>query len=194
MKKIILASSSPRRKQMMQDLFGKDFIIEKSNYEEDNSSGMQPALLAESNAIGKARDVAKKHNSGIIIAADSFVVLGNKILGKPKNENDAFDMLKAQSGKWTEVVSGLAVIDTDTKKEYVMHEITKLKMAKMSENEILDYIATKEPMDKAGAFGIQGKGGVFVEKINGCYSNVVGLPLPELLKILKKLKIRIFCS
>ena len=183
MRKLILASSSLRRKKFMTDLFGSNFIAHPSSYEENNNLNLKPELLAEKHALGKARDVASHYTSGVIIAGDAFVVLNNKILGKPKDEKDAFNMLKKQSEKSTKVISGLAVIDIDNNKEYVEHEITKVKMTKVTDEEILAYIKTKDPMDKAGSFGMQDKGAVFVEKINGCYSNVVGLPLPKLLPI-----------
>jgi septum formation protein len=192
MRQIILASSSPRRKKMFNDLFGNNFIVHPSSYEENNSLKLPPVKLAEKHAYGKAKDVAKHYKSGVVIAADVFVVLNNKVLGKPKDEEDAFKMLKSQSGKWTEVISGLVVIDIDNKKEYIEHEITKVKMAKVTEEEIRAYIKTKDPLDKAGAFGIQDKGTILVEKINGCYSNVTGLPLPRLHKIFRKIGIKIF--
>jgi septum formation protein len=192
MRTIILASSSPRRKKFMEDLFGKKFITHPSNYEENNTLKMDPSDLAELHALGKARDVASHYTSGVVIAGDAFVVLDNKVLGKPKDEKDAFDMLKMQSGKSTQVISGLCVIDIDNNKEYVTHEITKVKMSKVSDEDIRSYIKTKDPLDKAGSFGIQDKGTIFVEKIDGCFSNVVGLPLPKLYKILKKIGIKIF--
>jgi septum formation protein len=192
MRKIILASSSPRRKKFFTDLFGNNFMVHPSTYEENNNLNIPPEKLAEKHAYGKAKEVASHYKEGVVIAADAFVVLDNKVLGKPKDEEDAFRMLKAQSGKWTKVISGLAVIDIDNNKEYVEHETTKVKMAVVSDDEIKAYIKTKDPLDKAGAFGIQDKGTIFVEKIEGCYSNVVGLPLPRLHKILRKLKIQIF--
>ncbi len=192
MRKIILASSSPRRKKFFTDLFGSNFVCHPSSYDENNNLNLTPEMLAKKHALGKARDVAKHYTEGVVIAGDAFVVLNNKVLGKPKDEEDAFNMLKMQSGKTTKVISGLAVIDIDNKKEYIEHETTKIKMTKVTDNEIRFYIKTKDPMDKAGSFGMQDKGAVFVEKIDGCYSNVVGLPLPKLLKILRKLKIKIF--
>jgi septum formation protein len=192
MRQIILASSSPRRKKFFTDLFGNNFTVHPSSYEENNDLNMPPEKLTEKHAIGKARNVAKHYRTGVVIAADAFVVLNNEILGKPKDEKDAFNMLKEQSGQWTKVISGLAVIDIDNRKEYIEHETTKVLMAKMTDDEIIDYIKTKDPMDKAGAFGIQDRGTIFVEKIEGCYSNVVGLPLPRLHKILRKTGIKIF--
>lgn len=191
MKQVILASSSPRRKKLLSPII-KNLKIVPSSFIENNSEKIYPKKLAEKQAIGKARDVAKKFKSGIVIGADAFVVLDGEILGKPKGKKDAFDMLKKQNGKWTNVISGVAVIDIDNSKEYVEHEITKVKMNDMNDDEIWRYIKTKDPLDKAGSFGMQDKGAVFVEKINGCYSNVVGLPLPRLRKILKKCGVEVF--
>ncbi|MEM2131014.1 MAG: Maf family protein [Candidatus Woesearchaeota archaeon] len=195
MKKIILASKSERRKKLLQDLFGNNLIIHPSNFDENTIKEKNPVKLAKKLALFKAREVSKFYNEGIIIAADTFVVYGNKkfILGKPKNQEDAFNMLKLQSGKKTIVVSGLAVIDLhNKKKEYTDYEITKLKMTKMNDEEIKAYIKTGDPFDKAGSFGMQTKGAVFVDKIDGSFSNVVGLPLTKLLRIFRKMNLKIF--
>jgi septum formation protein len=191
-KQIILASQSPRRKYLLSTIIGEEFIICKSNYEEDNKLNINPIELAKKHAFGKANDVAKKFDSGIVIGGDVFVVLDGEVLGKPKDEEDAFLMLKKQQGKETLVISGLAVIDIDNNKTYIEHEVTKLKMSKLNDDEILNYINTKDPMDKAGSFGMQDKGGILVEKVNGSYSNVVGLPLNKLHKIFRKIGIKIF--
>jgi septum formation protein len=192
MRKIILASQSPRRKWLMQGIFGDNFEIHVSEYEEDNNLDMEPTKLAEKHALGKAKDVADKHTTGVVIGGDVFVVYQGKVLGKPVDEEDAFNMLKKILGNIVDVISSIAVIDIDNNKEYVKHVITKVKMNSLTDEEILAYIKTGDPMDKAGSFGMQDKGAVVVEKINGCYSNVVGLPLPTLHKILKKIGIKIF--
>lgn len=192
MKKIILASSSPRRKQLLQLLIGDNFEIQTSDYKEDNTLKMSPKDLASSHALKKGRDVAKKFNDAIIISADTIVVLNNKILGKPNDAQDAKQMLQNLSGNIVEVISGIAVIDSANKKELQDYAITEVKMKKMSEKEINDYVKSGEPLDKAGAFGIQGKAAIFIEKINGCYFNIVGLPLFKLNKMLEKLEISIF--
>lgn len=193
MRQIILASGSPRRKEMLKAVFGDNFKVHISEYEENNNLDLSPIELAKKHALGKARDVAKHYKSGIVIAGDVFVVFNNEILGKPKDEKDAFLMLKKQQGKQTQVVSGLVVVDIDTNKEYIETEITNLKMAELTDKEILGYIKTRDPMDKAGSFGMHPSGGaILVEKIEGCYSNVVGLPLPKLHKILRDIGIKIF--
>ncbi len=191
MRQIILASSSPRRITLLKDLF-QNLKVRTSKYQENNAEKLNPEKLAEKHALGKARDVASHYNKGIVIGADAFVVLEGEVLGKPKDENDAFLMLKKQNNRWTEVISGVAVIDIDNKKEYIGHEITKVKMNYMADEEIRNYIKTKDPLDKAGAFGMQSRGAVFVERIEGCFSNVVGLPLPRLRKMLKQCGVEIF--
>ena len=192
MKRIILASQSPRRKWLMQGIFGDNFEVQISNYEEDNNLEMEPTKLAQMHALGKAKDVSDKNDSGVVIGGDVFVVYQNKVLGKPIDEQDAFNMLKKILGNEVDVISGIAVIDIDNNKEYVEHVITKVRMNSLTDEEIWAYIKTGDSMDKAGSFGMQDKGAVVVEKINGCYSNVVGLPLPTLHKILKKIGIKIF--
>jgi septum formation protein len=189
--KIILASNSPRRKKLLKPIF-KNLIIHPSSFQENNEEKINPKKLVEKHALEKAKDVANSYKSGIIIGADTIVVFNGKVLGKPKNKNDAFNMLKKQNGMWTKVISGISVIDIKKNKKYVEHEITKVKMNVMTDEEILNYIKTKDPFDKAGAFGMQDKGAIFVEKIDGCFSTVVGLPLPKLRNMLKKCGIKIF--
>lgn len=198
MKKIVLASSSERRKKFFNDLFGNKFIVHPSNFDESSIKEKDIIKLAKKLALNKAREVAKNYDDAVIVAADSFVVYKNKILGKPKDEEDAFNMLKMQNGKKTKVITGLAVIDVSLmngkrkSKEFIDYDITELKMTKLTDEEIKNYIKTKDPFDKAGSFGVQSKGAVFVEKINGSFSNVVGLPLDKLLKIFRKIGIKIF--
>ncbi len=191
MRKIILASSSPRRKQLLQDLIGNNFEIIPSSYNEENVPNMDPVKLALHHSLQKARYIAKKLESGIIIGVDTFVVLGNIILGKPYNKENAKKMLMQQSGRNITVVSGLALIDIDNKKEIQDYEITKVKIKKLSEKEINMYIKTGESLDKAGAFGVQGKGALFVERIEGCYFNIVGMPLFRLNTLFQKIGINL---
>jgi len=117
-RQIILASQSPRRQRLLKTIID-DFKVHVSEYEEYNNLDMIPEDVAKKHAIGKARDVAKHYKSGVVIGGDAFVVLDGKILGKPKDEKDAFDMLKKQSGRWVDVIGGLAVIDIDNNKEYL---------------------------------------------------------------------------
>lgn len=192
MRNIILASTSPRRKALLQQLIGDDFEIKESSFEEDNTLDIDPIKLAERHALGKAKDVAQKVDSGIVIGADTFILFEKKVIGKPVTEEKARETLNKLSGNVMEVLSGLAVIDVDDNKEIVDHAITKIKIKKLSQQEIEDYIKSGEPLDKAGAFGIQERGGIFIEKIDGCYFNVVGLPLFKLNNILNKLGVSVF--
>lgn len=189
--KIILASTSPRRKELLRQI-GLDFDVVPSEFEEDMTLKLSNTELAKTLALGKARGVAKKFKKGIIIGADTFVVYNGKIIGKPRDKNDARKMLRSLSGKTMKIYSGLAVIDACTKKEMLDCEAALVKMSKLSDREIDDYIKTGEPLDKAGAFAVQGIGDVFIEKISGCYSSVIGLPLRSLYKNLKKIGINIF--
>ncbi len=192
MKKIYLASSSPRRKELLRQLIGDHFEIIKSNYEEDNSLDMSPVDLVLHHSIEKGRDAVKSLNEGIVISADTLVLFNNKVLGKPHTAKNARTFLKELSGKNIEVLTGYSLIDAETKQEVQGYEITKVKIGNLTDSLIDAYIKTGEPLDKAGAFGIQGKGVVIVEKIEGCYFNVVGLPLYRLNEALEKLGFSVF--
>jgi len=191
MKEIILASTSPRRHALLNQI-GLKFKIIPSKYEEDMTLKLPPNKLAMFLALGKALDVAERRTSGIIIGVDTFVVFNKEVIGKPHNKVKAKETLKKISNKTLKVYSGIAIIDAKTKKEILDYEISKVKIRKISPLEIKKYINTEEPLDKAGAFGMQGLGAIFVEKIDGCYSNVVGLPLHNLEKNLAKMGIDIF--
>ncbi|MFH0856670.1 MAG: Maf family nucleotide pyrophosphatase [bacterium] len=192
MPKIILASSSPRRKELLRQIIGDNFIIETSSYEENNAFKTTPKNLVMHHSREKGRAVAKHFKNGIVISADTVVVFKNKILGKPHTEENAVQMLKRISGSYVNVITGLTVIDIKNGKEITNYEITKVKIKKLRDKEILNYVKSGEPLDKAGAFGIQGKGAIFIEKIDGCYFNVVGLPLFKLNKIFMQIGINIF--
>jgi septum formation protein len=183
MKKIILASKSPRRKEILSSIID-EFEIVESDYTEDITLDMPPDELAMYLAKGKALDVAK-NNQGIIISADTFIVLKNKVLGKPKNEEDAIKMLKMLSGKKHVVYTGIALIDTENNHIKQGVEKTSIHFRKLTDAEIIKYVKTKEPLDKAGSYAIQGKGMILISKINGCYTNVIGLPVNLLKKLLE---------
>lgn len=188
---IYLASGSPRRKELLCQI-GLKFKITPSNFKENMNLKLSHIKLAETLAMGKAQASIKNRKSGIIIGCDTFLVLNNKRIGKPKNAAEAKKILKTISDKFVNVYSGIAVIDLGNGKKIVDSEVTKVKIKKLSPKEIDRYVATGEPLDKAGAFAIQGKGAVFIEKINGCYSNVIGLPLFKLYLCLNKLNINIW--
>ncbi|MFH1638004.1 MAG: Maf family protein [Candidatus Woesearchaeota archaeon] len=190
MRRIILASTSKRREELLK-LLDLKFEVIPSSYEEDMSLELPPEGLVKTFALGKAKDVAKKEK-GVIIGVDTIVVHDKKNIGKPKDSEDAKRMLKKFSGKEHHVYSGIAIIDTETGNEIVDHEVTKVFLREMSDEEIDSYVATKEPLDKAGAYGIQGIGSIFVSRVEGCYFNVVGLPLANLEKNLRILGINIF--
>lgn len=189
--RIILASNSSGRKELLKQI-GLDFEVIPSDYEENMNLKLSNNQLAKTLAMGKAEDVAHKIKKGIVIASDTFAVSQGKRIGKPKNKADAKKILKEISGKKVKIYSGIAVIDVSKNKKITDCEITDVKIKKLTPKEINGYIKTGEPLDKAGAFAIQGMGAVLIEKINGCHSNVIGLPLRNLYRNLKKLQIDIF--
>ena len=174
--KYVLASASPRRKELL-TLAGIEYEVVVSQCEEILPDGITPDKAVEELARQKAEDVFSRNPDCMIIAADTVVALGNTILGKPKDEADAFHMLSSLSGRRHTVFTGVCIRTKD--KTDIFHVATDVEFYPLSDKEIKDYIATGEPMDKAGAYGIQGKGFVLVKGIHGDYFNVVGLPLAE---------------
>jgi septum formation protein len=181
--KTILASASPRRKELL-TLAGIEYEVVVSQCKEILPDGITPDKAVEELARQKAEDVFNRNPDCMIIAADTVVALGNTILGKPKDEDDAFAMLSSLSGRRHTVFTGVCIKSEN--KTDIFHVATEVEFYDLSEKEIKDYIATKEPMDKAGAYGIQGKGFVLVKGIHGDYFNVVGLPLAETVRHLNK--------
>ncbi|MCQ1536084.1 septum formation protein Maf [Methanosarcina sp. KYL-1] len=192
MRRIILASASPRRKELLKQLIGDNFEVFVSSYEEKPLQGLSPEALLIRHSVEKARDVAKRFDSGIIIAADTSVLCEGEVLGKPHTPERATEMLEKISGKTVQVITGLTVLDMDRGEEISESELTDVRMKKMSEEEISAYVRTGEPLDKAGAFGIQDKGAVLVERVEGDFFNVVGLPLFRLGRILEMLGVSVF--
>lgn len=192
MKEYVLASASPRRREILDNL-GIDFDIVISNANEDkiDKNSMPINLYVQELALIKAAAAAEvlnrgKNNKSIIISADTVVCCDNKILGKPKNKEDAFNMLSMLSGRSHEVYSGICVMRMSDGFAVADYEKTSVTFKKLSPDTIKRYIETNEPMDKAGAYAIQGKGAVLIEKLNGDYFNVVGLPVSKLADVLKK--------
>jgi len=186
-KDIILASASPRRQQLLRQI-GIKFEVIPSTMDEVMNNTLEPSQVAISLASQKCNDIVSQiQKDCIVIGADTIVVKDNQLLGKPKNEKDAFDMLKYLNGEWHEVVTGLCLYRTSDKKSICDYEATRVKMANNSDEFIKAYIGTKEPFDKAGGYGIQGYGSLIVEKIEGCYFNVMGLPIYKLSCMLDKL-------
>jgi septum formation protein len=174
---LILASRSPRRKKLLHQI-GLRFRIIPSGADETFQKGISPAQNARRVALRKARDVAGRLKKGIVIGADTIVVLNRHILGKPVSLKDAKRMLRLLSGKKHCVYTGIALVDVRSRQEWSAVERTFVKFRKLSSEEIDRYAASGSPMDKAGAYGIQDDyGAVFVEEVNGCFNNVVGFPL-----------------
>ena len=179
--KIILASNSPRRKELLEQA-GIDFEVKSADVEEITTKTKPDEVVIELSQL-KAQAVAKENNGRVVLAADTVVACDGKILGKPADEDDAFNMLKALSGKAHQVYTGVTIIAEDgTSQSFA--ECTEVIMYENSNELIRKYVATKEPMDKAGAYGIQGKGAVLVKEIKGDYNNVVGLPLAKVYRVL----------
>jgi septum formation protein len=187
---IVLASASPRRKELLEKI-GLVFTVDPSDCPEAHLMSLPPESIAKDISISKATAVARRHPDAIVIAADTFGVLRGKILGKPHTETEAAEILKLLSGKSHRVITGLTVIDSANHKMVTRIVETRVYIKKLDEREIASYIATGEPLDKAGAYGIQGIGSVIVEKIVGDYYNVVGLPLNVLAEILSEFGIQV---
>jgi septum formation protein len=187
---IILASNSPRRKELLNQV-GLPFLTDAADVDERILPGELPEAYAERVALEKAMVVKRRTKDGIIIAADTVVVLGDAILGKPAGSLDAGHMLSMLSGKMHRVVTGLALVDAQKERKLTGHEVTRVWFRTLTAEQIASYVRTGEPLDKAGAYGIQGKGALLVERIEGCYFNVVGLPLSFLDKLLMNFGLRL---
>ncbi len=186
-KKIILASASPRRKHLLENI-GLDFLVIPSAIKEK----VEKIEDVETTALEKVLDVSKKIIfPAIIIGSDTIVTINNTILGKPENRKDAIQILKQLSNKTHRVISAIAVYDTETKKTIKTSVKSDVTFRKLDEEEIQAYLNTGEPMDKAGAYAIQGRASVFVKSINGCYTNIVGISVYKLTELLKDFGIRV---
>ena len=185
MRKIILASASPRRREIL-EITGLNFDICGSDYEEDLNLSRRPRELARFLSRKKAEPIAHKYKNAIIIAADTFIVFNKRLLGKPHTEKEAGKMLRMLNGKTHSVITGYTIIDTGSGKILSRSVETKVYLNKLCRKEISAYIRSKEPLDKAGAYAIQGLGAAFIDKIDGDFFNVMGLPLCALTKSLKE--------
>jgi len=188
MKQIILASTSPRRKEILSRL-GIKFKAVDTKYREVMHEHFKPNDLVKFLSLGKALAGVKKYPQAVVIAADTIVVLRGKKLGKPKNKAEAGRMLKEISGSKHLIVTGLTVIDATTRQVLSACAHNTVHFKKISPEEIAQYIATKEPMDKAGAYAVQGIGSKFIKKVEGDFTNAVGMPLKTLKGILKEMGI-----
>ncbi len=182
---IILASQSPRRSQLLKQI-GISFSVQPSGIIEEIDTNSSFAENVKRLSLHKAEDIANKNQAGIIIGSDTIVVINQSVLGKPNSRENAIEMLKTLSGKTHVVYTGFALVDAQTKKTYIDHDETEVTFRDLNESEIVSYVASGSPMDKAGAYGIQDDfGAVFVKKINGDYYTVVGLPLSKFYLALK---------
>jgi len=183
--KLILASSSPRRKELL-DAVKWPFQVIVVGVDESVHPDEDPASYVQRLARSKAEAVAARVTTGLILGADTTVVIDGEILGQPADDHDARRMLQLLNGKWHEVLTGMAVVRVggETRVDY---ETTRVRFAEMTENEIDWYVATGEPRGKAGAYGIQGAAGLFIKEIQGDYFNIVGLPIRLLYELTRQI-------
>ena len=179
---IVLASASPRRSELM-TLAGFRFDVICADIDEIVPEKALPQEVVMSLALQKAQAVAKDHRKSAVVGSDTVVALDGKILGKPRSEKEAAEMLRSLSGRIHKVYTGVAIVCGE--KVTSFFEETEVEFYTLTDQEILDYVATGEPMDKAGAYGIQGRGAVLVKRINGDYFNVMGLPISKVYRELK---------
>ena len=187
---LILASASPRRAALLSQI-GLTFDIHPSDAVEPPYSvyaNKSASAVTQELALLKASSITKHYDNGLIVGADTLVSLDGKLLGKPTDDEDALAMLTSLSGTFHEVVTGVALIDASTGHKSVWSETTQVYFRELHSTEITAYIASGETSDKAGAYGIQGRGAAFVKRIEGCYFNVVGLPLASLVEHLSNFK------
>lgn len=184
--RLILASASPRRNELLA-MLGLPFLVKPSSVDEQRSPGESPEKLAERLAEEKARSVAELSGPGTaVLGADTVVAMPDgEVFGKPVDRADAERMLKALSGKEHLVHTGFCLLAPEFSVHAVRSVTTRVRFGVLSEQDIEQYVLTGEPMDKAGAYGIQGLGGLFVRAINGSYTNVVGLPMAELYEVMR---------
>lgn len=181
-RQLILASASPRREELLREL-GLSFTVVPSGLPEELPPG-PPGESVRALALAKARAVAGRIGSGVVLGADTVVVLGGVILGKPADPEDARRMLCALSGQTHEVITGVGLVEAPARREASAAVVTRVRMGQYGDDEIEAYLATDEPYDKAGAYAIQGAGSRLVAHVDGCYTNVVGLPLSTTRRLL----------
>ncbi|NCB63216.1 MAG: septum formation inhibitor Maf [Clostridia bacterium] len=182
---IILASGSPRRRQLLAQMGLEDFTVHSSDVDETVDQSLPPSKIVEELSLRKAGAVAEELGGrGLILAADTIVTIEGTVLGKPRDENDAFCMLTRLSGCRHQVYTGVTLLHEG--RVLTEHEVTDVTFRELTGEEIADYIATGEPGDKAGAYGIQGCGALLVERIEGDYFNVMGLPVCRVGRMLEQ--------
>lgn len=183
---IILASASPRRAELLKQI-GLNFQVCPSDLSETVATRTAPAEAVEKLALMKAQTVGRRFKRGLIIGADTVVAINREIIGKPENNRHAIEILSRLSENHHEVVTGVSLIDLENGRHIVWSERTQVHFRKLRESEILEYVRSHDVSDKAGAYGIQEKAAAFVSRIEGCYFNVVGLPLASLVEKLWEL-------
>lgn len=193
-KRIVLASQSPRRKELLAGL-GLSFIVKTSSVDEEkvveDLAISKPEELVRMLSFVKAEDVAKDLTDGIVIGADTIVVLGDEILGKPKDQADAKQMIEKLSGKTHLVISGVTIIDVAQNKHRTEHVTTEVDFKDISDSELHGYLMKANYMDKAGSYAVQEHGALFVRGIRGCFFNVVGLPIYTTGEMLKEFHVNV---
>ena len=187
MKRFIVASNSPRRRELL-SLAGYEFEVIPSDADETLEADISAETAVKELAKRKALSVSAQSKGAVVLGCDTVVSLGGKILGKPRSEEEAFAMLRSLSGREHEVFTGVYITDKEKSENFVT--CTKVEFYELSDETIRSYIATGEPMDKAGAYGIQGFGSVLVKKINGDYFTVMGLPLNECARSLARFGVK----
>lgn len=183
---IILASASPRRAELLKQI-GLNFQVCPSDLSETVATRTAPAEAVEKLALMKAQTVGRRFKRGLVIGADTVVAINREIIGKPENNRHAIEILSRLSENHHEVVTGVSLIDLENGRHIVWSERTQVHFRKLRESEILEYVRSHDVSDKAGAYGIQEKAAAFVSRIEGCYFNVVGLPLASLVEKLWEL-------
>ena len=187
--KLILASASPRRKEILEAL-GLDFVVDPSRIPEPGPvPGETPARYAARVARSKVQDVSKRHHRGLIIGADTIVVAGGERFGKPSGKEEARSMLRALEGRWHEVVSGISLMDCETERARSRSVTSRVHFRRLSGSEIDWYLTTADYRDKAGAYGIQGYAAMFVDRIEGCYFNIVGFPIAAFYSMCREMNV-----
>ena len=182
---LILASASPRRAELLRNV-GIAFTVEPAHVPEQALPGEPPLLYAQRLARDKSRSIFARHPDKVVLGADTVVVADEHLLEKPRDAEDAARMLRLLSGRVHQVITGVCLVAPNF--EQVEAEMTEVRFSRLSDAEIVAYVATGEPMDKAGAYAIQGVASRWVESIDGCYFNVVGLPVPRVYRMLQRLE------
>lgn len=186
MKRLVLASGSLRRAEILKSV-GWDFETLSADIDETLADGEDPVEYVERLSRQKAEASARSLSGELVLGADTTVVVDGDVLGKPLDDDDARRMLRRLSGRWHEVLTGVALVRVgENQKVLISHETTRVLFAELSRDEIDWYVATGEPMDKAGAYAIQGRAALFIEKIEGDYSNVVGLPVQLVYRLIRE--------